>query len=76
MKVFLEYKLIGAVIVDVQEEKTNDYDFFRELVDSGEISDQDLIEGIESTDTWGIEGDAIEITGVSTLNGEQLADFK
>ena len=37
--------------------------------------DRDLIDGIESTDAFGIEGDAIEITGVSTLDGELLADF-
>lgn len=75
MKMMLHYNLIGSVEVDIPEDKIRDKEYLRALIDNGDVSDEQLISGIESSSAWGIDGDAITLTGVSTLNGEIILDF-
>jgi hypothetical protein len=75
MKVMLHYKLIGAVEVDVPEDKITDEKYLRDFVNDGKVSDDMLLSGIESSDAFGIDGDAIEIIATSQLDGDTIAEF-
>ena len=76
MKVMLHYKLVGAVEIDVPADKIADENYMRKFIDEGHISDMELIGGIEGSDAWGIDGDAIEIFATTTLDGETITEFK
>lgn len=56
--VMVTYTLTGQIPIEMDSPT---YEKVREAIDSGEVPDALLLAGIERTDAFGIEADAIEI---------------
>lgn len=61
--VWVNYKLQGQIPIQISNVKSA-YDQILDHLENGLITDEQLFSGIEQSDAFGIEFDAIEVTGI------------